>query len=961
MEKPLFIDNKPPENQGLNFEYLRSEGVKYIQQLCGAFWTDYNEHDPGVTILEVLCYALTDLSYRVDFDIQDHLYNSSKADQSFLRPSQILPSNALTINDYRRLVFDSILDVKNVWFIPVESEESSLRGLYKIVVNVDDQIKEEDRRQQVLHNVLEVYARNRNICEDVAEIKLLEYIYISIHADVEIDGTRDLESILAEIFFRVDEYLCPQIRIYSLEELLEQDYSLNEIFNGPLLKNGFIKTEDLLPKQNKILISEITKIMMQVRGVTSVKNLYLKIGEDTYHNQVDIDENKLPKLLTEFEGKSRNYTIQFSKGSVNYTLVDRQIVRRKLNELQSANRRIYRLTEEAIEVSKGKDLKIDEYYSIQNHFPVTYGIGSYGLPQSPSPQRRAQAKQLKGFLLLFEQILANYLSQLAHVKDILSIKSDVEQTYFHQNLYAVPDVSPLLANRPYEFIRDALFGAFHIPLEYRQGLSRLVQAQDNFINRRSRFLDYLLAIHGETFVQYSLSQFNYYFNEEEFERHLVRDKTRLLQFLPYINHNRAKASDYFNDSLSTENVAGMEAKLCVLLGLGMVNGKYTEQMIYEEHSLIGHFKGYGLKLLDEYASQTDSQLWEKAYSLHQSTIDPDQIDKSFDYIDLADVSSDTFTSEQKQDLLQKTLPFQSKMLTTDFLRKGIILHHYRIGAAKDGSSFQVVFNSGEEQEWMYIGQFETQDEATTGVLSLIDFLKELNISSEGLHLVEHILLRPEAQEKKFGFYVLDELGTPFLSTVSTYTFSQRKMMVEAFREHITTYANYSVEGRSDGDFEIHMKFPVPAWNEPLTMVSMKAYESVQEIHEKMERLYNFLSDKDDIIPFEDKLSLYVQYTKDTPQVPEDFYSYRISILLPDWTARFHNPEFKAIAEETIFNNQPANVSSRCFWLNTEDMKTFEKYYYRWNSAGIRSTANKTQLDKLNNDLTQLLLNLINKQ
>jgi hypothetical protein len=29
-------------------------------------WTDTNEHDPGITVLEVLCYAITDLQYRSD-------------------------------------------------------------------------------------------------------------------------------------------------------------------------------------------------------------------------------------------------------------------------------------------------------------------------------------------------------------------------------------------------------------------------------------------------------------------------------------------------------------------------------------------------------------------------------------------------------------------------------------------------------------------------------------------------------------------------------------------------------------------------------------------------------------------------------------------------------------------------------------------------------------------------------
>ena len=40
---------------------LREMGIEEIQKLSGKIWTDFNLHDPGVTILEQLCYALTDL------------------------------------------------------------------------------------------------------------------------------------------------------------------------------------------------------------------------------------------------------------------------------------------------------------------------------------------------------------------------------------------------------------------------------------------------------------------------------------------------------------------------------------------------------------------------------------------------------------------------------------------------------------------------------------------------------------------------------------------------------------------------------------------------------------------------------------------------------------------------------------------------------------------------------------
>src|SRR6478609_7735554 len=89
-----------PEYLGLDFNFLRKEGISHIQRLAGKVWTDHNVHDPGVTILDQLCYAITDLSYRVNFDIKD-LISTEGGDpyQSLYSPAEILTVNPVTILD----------------------------------------------------------------------------------------------------------------------------------------------------------------------------------------------------------------------------------------------------------------------------------------------------------------------------------------------------------------------------------------------------------------------------------------------------------------------------------------------------------------------------------------------------------------------------------------------------------------------------------------------------------------------------------------------------------------------------------------------------------------------------------------------------------------------------------------------------------------------------------------------
>src|SRR5262249_3846787 len=56
-----------------DFYRLRRDGIGFIAQMGSRLWTDYNVHDPGITIHEALCYAITDIAYRIGWRIEDIL------------------------------------------------------------------------------------------------------------------------------------------------------------------------------------------------------------------------------------------------------------------------------------------------------------------------------------------------------------------------------------------------------------------------------------------------------------------------------------------------------------------------------------------------------------------------------------------------------------------------------------------------------------------------------------------------------------------------------------------------------------------------------------------------------------------------------------------------------------------------------------------------------------------------
>jgi hypothetical protein len=69
--------------------------------------------------------------------------------------------------------------------------------------------------------------------------------------------------------------------------------------------------------------------------------------------------------------------------------------------------------------------------------------------------------------------------------------------------------------------------------------------------------------------------------------------------------------------------------------------------------------------------------------------------------------------------------------------------------------------------------------------------------------------------------------------------------------------------------------------------------------------------------------------------PVDPYSFRVTVVLPGWTYRFSNPDFRNFLEELIRKELPAHVLARVCWIGyrknsdeaePSEMQLFEKKY-----------------------------------
>ena len=67
----------------------------------------------------------------------------------------------------------------------------------------------------------------------------------------------------------------------------------------------------------------------------------------------------------------------------------------------------------------------------------------------------------------------------------------------------------------------------------------------------------------------------------------------------------------------------------------------------------------------------------------------------------------------------------------------------------------------------------------------------------------------------------------------------------------------------------------------------------------------------------------------------DPYSFRISVILPGWTERFADPNFRQFAERVIREEAPAHVHARICWISRFAMKDLETCYADWLQANAQ--------------------------
>lgn len=716
----------------LDFEFLKKQGIQYIEALGGDLWTDYNSHDPGITILEALCYAITDISARMNLPLEKLLAekdNPSFLNDQFLTAHKALPIAPVTPNDYRKLCID-IDGVKNVWLkkhikkvyvnckedklsyqpfeIEIRQKEFFLNGLYDILIEYDslDEVEyktdsaKKARLEAIKKEVRNTYHAHRNLCEDLVTIEEVEPFPIAVCAQIEVLPEADEEQVHALILQAIEQYLSPEIRFYSLKEMLQKGYSTDTIYNGPLLKNGFIDTKELeateLTKQ--VRLSDLINRIQKIEGVDVIRDITIntcngsKLVDQGWN--ICITGNKKPVLCD----KS---SFSYFKGFLPLNINKKEVSTYRKEQAAQTKKEIefIALQSKELTLPQGQYLDIGVYTSIQNDFPEVYGVGPVGTKTTSSIADKAKVKQLKAYLLFFDQILASYMAHIEKVKELLSVNGELNATYFTQLVADIKD-------------RDELVSANYTTNENLTAL--LFSDLDDNVKRRNDILNHLLARFAENFSEYAFLVKQLYSSNKDEE--VLKTKEHFLKSYETIGGERPLSFNYFNQTpenlWDTDNVSAFQKRMALLTG----NTNFLRR----------NFSDDAVELYEE--------------------VDKDcKIEYRFRFKSASKVILSSSSKQYKTLALLYAEIFNVK-------NYGKIRANYEVKENKAGRFYFNLTNPtfpnvNDERHVIArrISSFKTKEAAEKAVDAAVVFINNLK-PNEGMYVIEHILLRPNVLE-----------------------------------------------------------------------------------------------------------------------------------------------------------------------------------------------------------------------
>ena len=564
----------PPANPLLDYEALRAEAIRALELLNDDRWSDFNTHDPGVTILEAICYALGDLGYRISHDLPDLLEVPPDAPapaSPLLPPGEALGGRAVTDDDLRRAVLD-VPGVRNAWVEPADEarvplrwdparravlidrplapgelpvgDPLVLRGLHRLLIEPEGNLSGGVGALRAA--VAARAARHRSLGEDVDDIVVLDVLPVHIRARIVPERGASGEDVLVAAALALADYCSPTLTFRTAEEAIAAAPT-DLVFDGPMPHHGFADRDQLAGahRRRRLHLSDVIRVLVDVPGVATAHDVSF-VGNDERWTLM-VSEEKVANF-----GLAGS-DLRLDGVDTGTQAVLRERVAAAFAEQRAGMTSAARCDGDACELPRprGRSREVGAYRPLQLELPTAYGVGPGTLPSSASPSRRADSTRLRAYLAFFDHILATFHGELAALPNTLSASR------------SGPVAFPPAADVP-EYLPSA--SAPSVAPKRREP----AMAEADALKWRNALLNHLLARHAEAF------------RNDPLDEPLIARKEALLRDVGELAAARGTGTDVLAPP-GTRDVPPVLRRLELELGLELGG---VERLVLVEHILL---------------------------------------------------------------------------------------------------------------------------------------------------------------------------------------------------------------------------------------------------------------------------------------------------------------------------------------------------------------------------------------
>lgn len=596
----------------IHFDTLWSTVQDAIAVYAGQRWTERGEHDPGVTLLQAISFAVSDLAYRHTLPFKDLLTpadryakhsdvsagtavtwldHDGKLFAPAFGPEWALTCGPVTLDDYRRAVLDlttkdGVFYFRDVQLAPFGTSEryayaynekryafqfvskettgpatKLVAGGYRMWVTLNAGVKEKDAL-----DVLKTYLKeNRNLCE--REITQITTVKREPLISTKTNGTPDFRMVLelrddtpvadipetvAEALLAADDWLLPRVVRDTASARLDRGERAERIYEGPRLEHGWI--EQMPPA----LIAKDGTFAARSLSLQDLRSALMSVPNVKSVQWLDSKDQALSPAVLQVPRDQHGWLWLTPDGTLDATRLPSLLVRKRGQPVSVKS------PELAAALAAKQEMRAEFERQVMKAPTRVILAGRYRQPgyyrttgallpgvyglQQEASRLEGPATRLMAFLRPFEQVLADTADQLAKLPTVLAFDGRDRDARVWGGADWPRRDEDPLASEQTEVV----FGKADVPNAIRHRLNEQVLQNATDGEKELAILNYLLGYFGEQRAARTLLAAD----ETEFrwvQQGYLRQITRL---------------GYERAAISISKISALQRRIAARLGIG---------------------------------------------------------------------------------------------------------------------------------------------------------------------------------------------------------------------------------------------------------------------------------------------------------------------------------------------------------------------------------------------------------